>query len=156
MKSEAGVFAQPFHDFFSFMDAQIVTNDMNLGDVLRDSAVEVLQEGNELLLPFASKTPPVHSACPGIKSSEEIGGAFADVFMFNTHRFVGFCRFGRLLSGTGLQGCFLIEAEHHLMGEQLPGVEVADFQHLSTERFISRGLGTQPHVMPPRFQVVSL
>ena len=155
MKSEARMLAQPFHALFAFVDAQVVTHNMNHGDVIGDLAVEVLQEGDELLLPFPSKTSPVHSACAGIKSGEEIDSAFADVFMFDTHRFVGFCRFGRLLSGTGLQGCFLIETEHHLMGEQLPGVEVADFQHLSTERFISRCLGTQPHVMPPRFQVVS-
>ncbi len=99
------------------MDAQVVTNDMNRGDLSRDDAVEVIQEGDEFLLSFASETSPVYSACPGVKSCEEIGGTFADVFMFNAHGFLGFCGLGGLLSGTGLQGCLFIEREHHLMGK---------------------------------------
>jgi hypothetical protein len=117
METEAEVLAQPSHDLFSFVDAKIVTYNMNPGDMFRDNAVEVIQEGNELYLAFASKTSPIHSACPGIKSGKEIERALAEVFVFHTNWFPGSCRFGRLLSGTGLQGCFLIKRQHHLVGK---------------------------------------
>lgn len=117
METETKVLAQPSHDLFSFVNSKVVTNDMNLGDVIRDNAVEVIQEGNELYLAFASKTSPIHSACPSIKSGKEIKCSLAEVLVFNANRFLGFCRFGGLLSGTGLQGCFLIKTQHHLMGK---------------------------------------
>jgi hypothetical protein len=88
MEDKSWVPAQPFHDLFSFVDAQVVTNDMNPGDVIRDKVIEVIQEGNELDLPFASETSPVDSTCPGIESGKEIERAIADVFVFNVHGFL--------------------------------------------------------------------
>ena len=102
MENKAWVSAQPFHDLFSFVNTQVVTNNMNRGDVIRDKVIEVIQEGDELDLPFASETSPVDSTGPGIESGKEIERAFADVFVFNVHGCLWFCRFGRLLSGTGL------------------------------------------------------
>ena len=84
------------------MDTEVVTDDMNPGEVIRDKVVEVIEEGDELRLPFASETSPVHSACPGIKSGKEIEGAIADVFVFNVDGLLRFCWFSGLLSGTGL------------------------------------------------------
>lgn len=109
MENEAWVPAQPFHDLFSLVNTQVVTNDMNRGDVIRDKVVEVIQEADELDLPFASETPSVDFTFAGIKSGKEIERALAEVFVFNKHWFLGFCRFGGLLPGTGLQGCFFIE-----------------------------------------------
>jgi hypothetical protein len=74
--------------------------------------------------------------------------------VFNPYGFLGFCRFGRLLSGMGLQGCFFIETENLFMGKQLSGIEFADSSQLSVERFISRCLGPEPPVMSPRFQMM--
>lgn len=76
--------------------------------------------------------------------------------MFNVNRSPWFCRFGGFFSGTGLQRCFFIHTEDHLMGEQLPCVEVADFLHLSAKSFITRCLGAKPHVVSPGFQMVSV
>ena len=115
MENKAWVSAQPFHDLFSFVNTQVVTNNMNRGDVIRDKAIEVIQEADELDLPFAFEASSVNSACPGVEGGKEIECAIAGVFVFKEHWFFGFRRFGGLLSGTGLQGCFLIETKHHLM-----------------------------------------
>lgn len=117
MKNEPWVPAQPFGDLFALVNTQVVTNNMNRGDVIWDQAVEVIQEADEFDLPFASETSPVDLTCPGIESGKEIECAFTEVFVFKEHRFLGFRRFGGLLTCTGLQGGFLIETEHHLMGK---------------------------------------
>lgn len=80
--------------------------------------------------------------------------ALAAVLMFNSHWHIRFCRFGRLLSGTELQRCFFIKAEHRLMGKQLLGAQVADFLYLSAERFITGCLVLKPRMMTPGFQMV--
>lgn len=117
MKSEAGMAVQPSHDFFSFVDAQVVANDEDPGDVIRDSLVEIVQEGDTFCLAFASETTPIHSACPGIKSGKEIERALADVFVLQERWFPGFSRFSGVFSGTGLQRCLFIQREYHFVGE---------------------------------------
>lgn len=117
MKSEARMAVQPSHDFFSFVDAQVVANDEDPGDVIRDSFVEIVQKGDTFCLSFASEASPVHSARPGIKSSKEIERALADVFVLHKRWFPGFSRFSGVFSGTGLQRCLFIQRKYHFVGE---------------------------------------
>lgn len=70
MEAEAEMLVQPSHDLFPFVDSKVVTNDMNLGNVTRDGAVEVFQEGNELRLAFASETSSIHATCAGIEGGK--------------------------------------------------------------------------------------
>lgn len=62
VKKEAAVFAQPLQDLFPLMNAQVVADNMDLGNMRRDRIFEVLQEGDELYLPFPSEAVTVYHA----------------------------------------------------------------------------------------------
>jgi hypothetical protein len=93
MKIERGVLVQPLHHLFSFVDAQVVTNGMDAGGMLRNHTTEVNNIGDDLCLPFASETLPEHLAYPGMRSGKKIERAIVEEFVFNAHQFFNFSRF---------------------------------------------------------------
>src|SRR5581483_4426015 len=60
----------------------------------------------------------------------------------------------RRLAGARLQAGLLIDTQHHLVGCQGPGVQIADLLNLGGEGRIPWHLGRQPQVMPPRLEAV--
>lgn len=151
MEKKTWVFAQPFQDLLALVDTQVVANDMNRGDVIRDLGIQIFQEADELHLSFSPEAPAVNVACPGVKSGKEVERSLAGVFVFDPYGFLGFRRFGRLLSSPGLQRGFFIKAEDYLVGMQRAGVQFAGFPHLGIECVIAGCLVPKPHVMSPRF-----
>lgn len=98
MEKKTWVFAQPFHDLHALVDTQVVANDMNRGDVIRDLGIQIFQEADELQLSFAPETPAVNVTCPSIKRGKEVESSLAYSCSTRTD-FLGF---------AGLVGCFRV------------------------------------------------
>src|SRR5215207_2164806 len=72
---------EPLGDVFAMMRTDIVTHQMDRPDVLSNLPVQVFQEGDAFLLPFAFITLSIDPARTGIKGGKEVEGASAFVLV---------------------------------------------------------------------------
>ena len=107
---------EPSGDVFAMMRTDIVTYQMNRPDVLSNLLIQVFQEGDAFLLPFALITLAIDLARTGIKGRKEVEGASACVLVLIPIGQVLRLRWpGRGQPRTRLQRGLLIQREDDLV-----------------------------------------
>ena len=81
VEDQSGMFGEPLADLLSMMCADIVTHEMNVGDMRLNLPVQLFQKGDACLLPFAVIALPIDLARAGVKGGKEIQGPGALVLV---------------------------------------------------------------------------
>src|SRR6266511_4570167 len=107
---------EPSGDVFAMMRTDNVTHQINRPDVLSNLPVQVCQEGDAFLLPFAFSTLSIDPARTGIKGGQEVEGASAFVLvLIPVGQVLRLSWPGRGQPRTRLQRGLLIQREDQLV-----------------------------------------
>lgn len=154
MEDEACMSLQPFTDLLAMVGRDVVTDEVNRFDPRGDLRIEMLEEGDELLLTLAPVALPVNVAGSGVEGRQQIQGAVSTVFVLDQVGHPWLCWFRGMKARTGLEGGLLVSAEDNLVRLQLSRVEPDQFSYAGIEFGIPRVFGGQPHVVPPGLELV--
>jgi hypothetical protein len=137
------------------MGADIVAHEMDYADVCINLPIQVVQKGDEFLLPFAFITLPIDLAGAGIESGKEIEGPCALVLVLTpVRKMLGLGGLGWVLAGPRLEGGLLIHGEDHFILPERARVEVDEFGDRGIERGVTWLLGVEPEMMAPGLEFV--
>src|SRR5271157_6046462 len=153
-KDKPRVLGQPGLHLLALVHPQVVQNDPDRLDRRGDLLVEILQKRDEFCLSLPASSLAVDLAATRIKGREQIQCSAPAVFVFDAGRLILLGCQGRRLSRPRLQAGHLVDTQNHLVGRQRPRVQVADLLNLGCEGSVTRHLGRQPHLLPPRLQAV--
>jgi hypothetical protein len=146
---------QPSGDIFAMMRTDMVTDQMNRPDVRGNLLVQVFQEGEAFLLPFAFITLSIDPSGTGIEGRKEVERASACLLVL--------IPVGKVLrrrwSGQGpsrarLQGGLLVQREHQLILTQRASIEVDECSDGRIEGRVPRWLRIEPALMAPGLELV--
>jgi len=127
---------------------------MHRRDIRRSRLIHMLQKGHAFPLPFACSRCGLDLPGAGVKPSRQMQRPLAGILVLDPHRPARLCRPGGRCAGSGRQPRLLIDAHHHCPDAQRAWVEGNNLSALGRAcRFPCNGR-RQPHMMPPRFQLV--
>jgi hypothetical protein len=136
------------------MRAGVIADEMNRLDRGRNGPVQVRQERDELPLPLALVALPIDAPRARVEGGEEIQRPSPPILVLHLIGAAGLGRPRSAAARPGLQGGLLIERQDHFIGPQLPRIQLHHCGDPGTELGVPRGLGGQPHMVPPGLQFV--
>jgi hypothetical protein len=137
------------------MRTDIVAYQMNCPDGLSNLPVQVFQEGDAFLLPFAVITLSIDPARTGIKGGKEVAGVSAFVLArIPVGQDLRLRWLGRGWSRTRRHSGLLIQRGTHLVIAEWPRVAIDQVGDSGIKFGSPSGLGIQPEMMAPRCQLV--
>jgi hypothetical protein len=138
------------------MRAGVIADEMNRLDRGRNRHVQVCQEPNELPLPLALVALSIDAPRTRVEGGKEIQRPGPSILVLHLIGAAGLGGPRRVAAWTGLQGGLLIKRQDHFIGPQPPRIQRHHLGDPDTELDVPRGLGGQPHMVPPGFQFVML
>src|SRR6266487_3009301 len=133
----------------------IVAHEMNRPDVLRNLTLQLVQKGDEFLLPLACITLSEDLAGTGVKGDNEIAGPGTLVRMLMpVGKVLRLSWQGRDPTRTWRQGGLLLHRPPHLLRAERPCLEVDERRDGGRDGGIPRLCGREPDMMAPGFQVM--
>jgi hypothetical protein len=151
---ETWVRRQPGSDVLARMRPGVIADEMNGLDGRRNLGGEVRQEGDELALPLACVTLPIHPPCPRVEGGEEIKSPHTPILVFHQHgatRLRGPCG---VAPWPGWQGGLLIHAEDHVLRTQQTRGQVHHRSPPRIELGVPRCVGREPQMVLPGLELM--
>jgi len=109
-------------DLLARVRLDVVTDDVNRLDVTRKALFDMLQQLDELHLPFSFEALPVDATCPGVEGRDEIQCAITPVLMLHEVRPAWECRLRFVEPRTRLNARLFVHGENSFVESQVARV----------------------------------